>query len=377
MNLRDWCVFYSAEELLAQPTTTTKSRNRRRASRRLLQVLPTLLVLVAAIATQAQNYTKIVVFGDSLSDTGNDFVLFSEVGFPFPAPYVLPPPNPPYILNYTLAHFTDGSDTTPQAINYHGNWIEQLAAVLPAHPSVTAWRFGGTNYAHGYGNTFNGTTTFNLFDSITVDVDNVGMQIDDYLATHPKIDDHTLFVVWAGANNLTEAALAGSPPSVIVDGAIAQVGNVQRLIAAGGTQFLVLNLPNLGAVPRFNSSPTDAAAFKQASILFNATLDTGVSLLPLFNLGRHLTIQKLDVFSLINKIIAHPGNYGFVDVTDESQGAPVDPDTYLFWDDLHPTTRGHNLLSQAALQEIEPRGCLVPISSLPLEYVGSPAPGCR
>jgi phospholipase/lecithinase/hemolysin len=23
----------------------------------------------------------------------------------------------------------------------------------------------------------------------------------------------------------------------------------------------------------------------------------------------------------------------------------VDPDTYLFWDDLHPTTRGHNILA--------------------------------
>lgn len=374
MRLRDLCASSSAEELPTQPLTV-KARSSRRVSRRLLHVLPALLVLLAAIAAQAQQYTKIVVFGDSLSDTGNDFVLFSEIGFPFPAPYVLPPPNPPYILNYTLAHFTDGSDTTPAAINYHGNWIEQLAAVLPAHPAVTASQWGGTNFAYGYGNTFEGTTVFNLFGPITVNVENVGMQIDDYLATHPKIDDHTLFVVWGGANNLTEAALAGSPPSAVVDGAIAQIGNIQRLIDAGATQFLVPNLPNVGSVPRFNKIPAESAWFTRASVIYNTTLDTGVSFLPILNFGRHVRIQKFDVYSLLTNIVAHPAKYGLVNATDESQGAPVDPDTFLFWDDLHPTTRGHNLLSQAALKAIEPHGCTVQVS--PGEYVGVAAWGCR
>jgi len=373
MSLRELCVS-SAEEFSIQPLTF-KVSNSRRASQRLLRVLPALLLLLVAVVAQSQRYTKIVVFGDSLSDTGNDFVLFSDIGFPFPGPYILPPPNPPFILNYTLAHFTDGSDTTPSATSYHGVWIEQMAAALPSHPAVIASQWGGTNYAYGYGNTFNGTTTFNLFDSITVNVENVGMQIDDYLATHPAIDKNTLVVFWAGANNLTEAVGEPNAPQLIINGAIAQVGNIQRLINAGATQFLVLSVPNLGAVPRFNSSPTDSAAFKQASILFNATLDTGVSLLPILNFGRHLTIQRLDVFSVMNNIVAHPGNYGFVNATDSSQGEPVDPDTFLFWDDLHPTTHGHNILSQAALKAVEPPGCLIPVS--PGEYVGSGAPGCR
>jgi phospholipase/lecithinase/hemolysin len=368
--MRSPCVRSSADVSI-QPPTLKVQRNGR-----LLRVFSALLVFVVAIAVQAQQYTKIVVFGDSLSDTGNDFVLFTHIGFPFPYPYVLPPPDPTYALNYTEGLFTDGSDTTPRAMNYFGVWLQQMAAALPGHPAVTASLLGGTNYAYGYSNTFSGQSEFNVTDTpYTVYVDNVGQQIDDFLATNPKIDSHTLFVVWGGANNLTEAVGESDATGEIVNGAIAQVSNIQRLIHAGATQFLIPNLPDLGSVPRFNSSPTDSKAFHDATVLYNTTLDAGVSLLPLLNFGKRLTLQKLDVYGLLKGIIASPASYGLVNATDQSQGMPVDPDTYLFWDDLHPTTRGHNLLGQAGLETIEPKGCLVMVS--PGEYVGSAAPGCR
>ena len=107
----------------------------------------------------------------------------------------------------------------------------------------------------------------------------------------------------------------------------------------------------------------------------SSMLDAGVSLLPWLNFGRHLTIYKLDVYSLMKKIVASPTSYGLLDVTDSSQGMPVDPDNYLFWDDLHPTTHGHNLVAQSALKTIEPRGCTVEVA--PGEYVGVAAPGCK
>ena len=367
--MRLLCVRSSADRSIDPPTLKSQ-RNRH-----ILQMFCALLMLAAAVAAQAQNYTKIVVFGDSLSDTGNDFVLFSEIGFPFPAPYVLPPPYG-YALNYTRTLFTDGSDTTPRALSYQGVWIQQMAAALPAHPAVTASLWGGTNYAYGYSTTFSGQSVLNIPTTpYTIYVDNVRQQVEDYLATHPKIDSHTLFVVWGGANNLTDAVGTSDAAGQIVDGAIVQVGNIQRLISAGATQFLIPNLPDLGSVPRFNMSATDSAAFHDASVLYNTTLDAGVSLLPIFNFTRRLTLQKLDVYSLFRGVIASPAKYGLANVTDPSQGMDVDPDTYLFWDDLHPTTRGHNLLGQAALATIEPHGCLVAVAAG--EYVGSPAPGCR
>jgi phospholipase/lecithinase/hemolysin len=55
------------------------------------------------------------------------------------------------------------------------------------------------------------------------------------------------------------------------------------------------------------------------------------------------------VFSLFNKVVASPSSYSLANVTGSSQGAStIDPDTYLFWDDLHPTTKGHQILAQTA-----------------------------
>jgi phospholipase/lecithinase/hemolysin len=151
-----------------------------------------------------------------------------------------------------------------------------------------------------------------------------------------------LFVVWGGANDLLNATSADD----VFKAGINQVTNIQRLIDAGATQFIIPNLPPLGSTPRLNGSPTDSAAATAASILFNKILRTGVDVLHDFNFGRHLHFVQLDVFSLFNQIIASPSRYSLADVTTSSQAIPtVDPDTYLFWDDLHPTTRGHNILA--------------------------------
>jgi phospholipase/lecithinase/hemolysin len=59
-------------------------------------------------------------------------------------------------------------------------------------------------------------------------------------------------------------------------------------------------------------------------------------------------VYRLDTFSLLNSIVADPSGYSLADVKTSAQGQPVDPDTFLFWDDLHPTTHGHNILAGSA-----------------------------
>lgn len=296
---------------------------------------------------QTRDYTRIVVFGDSLSDTGNVAHL-SE------AKYGLRIPGP--VADYTDGRLTDGYDTVPAAQKYFGMWVEQLAAAIPSRPEVKNSLDGGTDYAYAFAFTGNGTTelTFGEGDSLSVNVNNMGQQITDYLAKHPKINNSTLFVIWGGANDLINA----KSPSDVVNAATQETLDIQRLIEAGATQFLVLNLPPLGLTPRLNGSPEASAAGTGAAMLFNSWLGTGLSVLHDFYPGRHVRIFQVDVFSLFMKIAASPAAYSFTNISATSQGNYlVDPDTYLFWDDIHPTTRGHNLLAEAALKALAVPQC--------------------
>jgi phospholipase/lecithinase/hemolysin len=312
-------------------------------------LLPALMLLLFSPAiSHAQHYTHIVVFGDSLSDTGNDANLSNAAyGFYFPGP----------IFDYTAGRFTDGYDTVPHATNYKGVWVEQLAAMLPFKPAVTNSLDGGQDYAYGFAFTGGGTTFF-VFDSsppyYAITIDNVDLQITHYLATNPKIDDKTLFVVWAGANDVLNATTT----SEIVTAGTNQAADIERLISAGATQFVVPNLPPLGAIPRLNTT-IYAPGVTAESVLYNSTLAQGLDIVQDANSDKHLRIYPLDVFALFNKIIASPASFGLVDVTDSSQGnSTVNPDTYLFWDGLHPTTHGHNIVAVTADEMIKHHQCM-------------------
>jgi phospholipase/lecithinase/hemolysin len=308
---------------------------------RLMLLLAFCFVLCGLRSVAAQAYTSVVVFGDSLSDTGNDAVL-SRAKYTFS----LQVPGP--LTGYTNGRFTDGLDTSPAARNYTGVWIEQLAAKFATHPAVLNSLAGGANYSYGFATTGNGTSVFTYGpnDVLSFTLNNMGQQLTDYLATRPAITSNTLFVVWGGANDLLHATSSAD----VLTAATQEVTLVQRLVAAGATDILVPNLPPLGLVPRLNGSQATSVPATAAVQAFNQALAAGLAQAAAASSGRTLRLYPLDVYTLFSTAVASPAGYGFANVTASSQGnTTVNPDTYLFWDDLHPTTYGHSLIAAAAL----------------------------
>jgi phospholipase/lecithinase/hemolysin len=302
------------------------------------------LLVPPLVAQSAPAFTQVIVFGDSLSDDGNirnrleDQYLISYPGGDF---------------NYSDGRFTNSSDTDPASDMYAGTWHEQLARDFLGLPAPTNSLDGGTDYAFGGATTEDGTRDVTVIDNpvpflggeFTVTIDNLGQQVDDYLADQ-TVDPAALYIVWGGGNDLFDDDSSENVTST----AERVAGLVEELARAGAVSILVPNVPALGLVPNYNDDPETAAALNAAAAAYrdelNSQLDAAVSTLA--GEGIAVTLYRLDVYSLSYRIAANPEDYGFVNTSDPAQGEDVDPDQYVFWDDIHPTTAGHYQMAVAA-----------------------------
>ena len=300
---------------------------------------------LSAFAEQAEpTFSQIIVFGDSLSDTGNvrDRTNSRSGGL---VDY------PSHTFNYSNGRFTNDDGTDPSSTIYAGVWHEQLARTFLNLPAASYSRGGGTNYAFGGATTNNGTheevvVSPPFFGDVTITIDDMGKQMDDYLAAH-VVDPNALYVVWGGGNDLFNDESATN----VTAAAARAAALMSRLATAGARYIMVPNLPPLGDIPKYASDSAKIVSENAASANYRNELNADItaSLSALALQGIIPTVYRLDVWTNTIRVMTYPGRYGFTDVRSSSQGnSNVNPDHFLFWDDKHPTTAGHYWTAKGA-----------------------------
>ena len=272
-------------------------------------------------------FTQFVVFGDSLSDNGNLYIGTSLLGAPQPGPPM-----------YATGEYTDGVNSVPSTSGPLGLWIEQLAAkmnLLVPQPFLK----GGTNYAVASALTGKNPA----FSPTTPSVPYLTDQLNLFLSMNRTLPVNALYVFWGGSNDILGGMDAATAASNVQ-------GNIDTLATAGAKYFLWVNEPPVGEVPeRINTS--DRSALDAAAQTYNQAMTSAIAKLKAAHPG--ITIVASDVYSLFLSIGQNPSVYGFTNITSPAQGVSnINPNTYLFWDMLHPTTAADAYVASIAYNAI-------------------------
>jgi len=311
-------------------TKSTKVRTWRQAL-----VLLALLSLPLVPPAFASDFAQIVFFGDSLSDPGNHFIAFGTTAHqPF-----APIPDDSYAIGGH--HFSNGA-----------TWAEQLAQALHIPRSGSpALRAPGvfTNYAVGRARARPDAPVFRFYDLST----QVGLFLSDF-GGHASPDN--LYVIWIGGNDLRDALeTLPSDPSSIIGAAVAAVAaNIQALWLAGARTFLIPDVPNPANTPAVRAlGPVAQFAATQLTDAHNGALHLALNALQAALPGIHLI--RLDVNALFGDL---PSELNTEDscLTFGVIGGAIcaRPKGYVFWDGVHPTTTGHAIIAEAALEVLAP-----------------------
>jgi outer membrane lipase/esterase len=320
-------------------------------------------ILASALSAGASAaYSNLFIFGDSLSDTGNNAFVFDLVGASQGIPpgtlrTPVPTANNSFIPDFPYATSVGGRYSNGPV------WAESFAAALGL--SATASNLGGTNYAYG-GAVAGPLGNPNPFANFPANFPlSLTTQAATFFGQHPQAPTDALYVVAGGGNDaraiITQAGMdilnGVNPFPGIIAGAQAYAayvdGIVENLELAGAQSILVWDTPNAGLAPAILANGPQAAALAtQISQLMNAEL---------FNrLADDIAsgTKLFDTFGFITGIAANPSAYGLVNASDACSAAAniiacqQANLQYFFWDGIHPTAAGHQLLAAAVLQEV-------------------------
>lgn len=421
-----------------------------RSYTRMCCLVVTLLLAVSSFTHAATPIKSMVVFGDSLSDTGNVTFLLKSLRQE-ESPSYLVRPFKIFVINKMIDFAAD--HYVPQVVLDSGisivthffdvDFAPLLATIvtkirsIPVLPGEPYWqsRFSNGPVWNEYLTTmlgvdsrdtskysnqaFGGSWTMTYDHQLTVwnvirhPIDTVktlvvgklippslGITVQAYLMVHPQLDKDTVYFLLSGGNDFLNVLRFEDNynPAVMSDYIDNMLESttviVKKLRAAGARQIIVLNLPRVGEAPKFVRT-SDRDVLNRAVDIYNQRLKERVLQWQMDE--SDMTYVHIDIQSVLSEALAQPEVFGLTNVKDACidvkfdmlhviNGSPFagnyvleylqilhahdpafaeneknytlcdTPDTYLFWDEVHPTTRAHYFLAQAVCEQLQMHG---------------------
>lgn len=274
-----------------------------------------LAAVSAAGAASAQSYSRLVVFGDSLSDNGN---LYLATGGSTPA-------SPPY----GAGRFSNGPVFTERLGFNAANFMGPVT--------------GSINYAFGGARTDSQAQPLGM-----------RLQLAQYQQRGGTFGANDLVSVLGGANNIFQglpvAGASTNPTGAITPVALSAAADINFIVngiaQAGAGTVLVTNLPKLSITPQFRGTPAAPLA-DFAVTTFNGALLTGLNATAAARPGTNIIL--MDLFKVGDVIAGNPSAFGVSNVTQPCfNGVTVcsNPDSYFYFDGVHPTAKGHEVIAR-------------------------------
>ncbi len=294
---------------------------------------------------------KLIVFGDSLVDIGNDlsasYLQDTPNGF---VPGLVVPPT----TRYDRGHFSNGPVVS-----------EYLARKLKVEikPSIQGVDLHSDSISYGYGGSETGIANFTPGFLL---VPGLRGQVVQYIAEVEEQNvttDDTVYFMWSGANDYQNSLAQNimPDPSIVVDNIIEAVAAITN---QGAELVVVANLPDLGQTP-FCSIFGICDLLSQFTFTHNELLAQNIAALNSMTAGK---VVLFDAHALFNKLAAAPDNF---ELPNNLAAGPAsgclfqDPNyfefgnctavpftsTSIFWDEMHPTTEVHKIFAKAIWQK--------------------------
>ena len=302
--------------------------------RSLLKITIPLLLVFVSWAQADTTFSRVYVFGDSLSDTGN----LASVTGPFPLPFYM------------------------NRVSNGPVGVETLAAQL-GHTADPSLHLLGLNVGSNYA-----VAGANAFGNEPIDLNT---QVLSFQVNHGFIAPaDALYVMFIGGNDVRSAREVAdySTAKLVVQAAANEVRQaIETLIQIGARSFLLINSPNIGVIPETRliaNATNNPELVKHARKLSNEYRRA----LHVFSVQikdiNQVDIVEFDLYKFFNKLVKNAEYHGFTNSTDACFSSVTfnfhpdcnfgaNFDQFIFFDEIHPTARAHALAGEALFEALQ------------------------